>query len=356
MPSGTVPCVERRTERVVGGLVAAFSLLVATSCSTAQPSGTNEETSVPVATVSRADVAPDERQASLDRPVGDDDADAARLTDAEVDDIVADLEAAGFCDPRDVEDEGIVTAMHFVVDGEIRRACYVDQAGEDVSDVVIDDDPRLIAAWDALASITPHELLDDISLVAGYEPCSSCDTLAFVSALDVEASFFIVAVDVVAAFEDPDELRLTMMHELTHVFAQEPDEQLTVSAKPDECATYHNGVGCFTPDSYVWAWIEEFWPPELLDTLPVDGATADDDDAMARCSIDPAYTSSYAALHPEEDFAETFSAFVYDVVVDPALDAKLAFFDRYPEFVEIRENARAAGLSGLTAAFDGCGD
>ncbi len=140
-----------------------------------------------------------------------------------------------------------------------------------------------------------------------------------------------------------------MMHELTHVFAQEPGSQLVVQDVDDDCATYFNGVGCFTDDSYMWAWIQEFWPQDLLDGLPADGSPDDQRDAEERCRIDAAYTGSYAAVHPEEDFAETFSAYVYDVATDAALVDKLAFFDRYPEFVAIRENARALGLAGTDA-------
>ncbi len=268
-------------------------------------------------------------------------------TDFDVDEVLSELEAAGFCDPVDVEDEGDVTAMHFVVEGELQAPCYSDPPGE--------QDDRLLAAWDALVAITPNELVDDISLFAGYEACSSCDTLAFVVALDTEASFFLMAVDVVAGADDPDELRLTMMHELTHVFAQEPGSQLVVQDVDDDCATYFNGVGCFTDDSYMWAWIQEFWPQDLLDGLPADGSPDDQRDAEERCRIDAAYTGSYAAVHPEEDFAETFSAYVYDVATDAALADKLAFFDRYPEFVAIRENARALGLAGTDANFEGCG-
>jgi len=160
---------------------------------------------------------------------------------------------------------------------------------------------------------------------------------------------------VVAAVDDPDELRLTMMHELTHVFGQETGSQLIVSDGPAGCDTFYNGVGCFTEDSYLWAWIQEFWPPELRETLPRDGSVGSEDAAFERCDADASYTGSYAAIHPEEDFAETFSAYVFDVDVDPALQDKLDFFDRYPEFVAIRENARAAGYSGTPADFQGCG-
>lgn len=279
------------------------------------------------------------------------------LTDQDVATILADLEAGGFCDPSDFEEDGVVTAVHFVVQGQIQDPCYVDQRGEgdDVSQVVVDDDPRLIAAWESLTAITPIELVDDISLVAGYEPCADCGTLAFVTTLDEDATFFIIAVDVVSGAADPGELRLTMLHELTHVFAQRPGEQLIVQSQSVPCDTFFNGIGCFTADSYLWSWIQEFWPAEIRDSLPADGGVGTDDEADARCAADAGYTGSYAAVHPEEDFAETFSAYVFDVEVDPALTAKYAFFDRYPEFVAIRENARAAGFSGVDDNFGGCG-
>ncbi|MFK8023738.1 MAG: hypothetical protein AB8G26_07220 [Ilumatobacter sp.] len=275
-------------------------------------------------------------------------------SDEETAQIVDELIAAGFCDAQDFDDDGEVTAIHFVLDGVIQNPCFVAQPG-DVDDVVFDDDPRLIAAWNELLRVTPVGLVDDISLLAGYESCSTCDTLAYVTTLDVDAEFFVIAVDVVAAAENLDELRLTMLHELAHVFTQRPGDQLLVQDVDVPCPTYFNGIGCFTETSYMWAWIEAFWPADVLDTLPDDGSVATDAEAEARCNLDPAFTGSYAAVHPEEDFAETFSAFVFDVEVDSALASKLEFFERYPEFVEVRENARAEGLAGTEAAFEGCG-
>lgn len=293
-----------------------------------------------------------------DEPADDDESlGAEQLDQAEVDELIAELTDGGFCDPSDVRDDGVVTAMHFVVEGRLQMPCYVDQPndGDDVADVVIDDDPRLIEAWESLVAITPIELVSDISLLAGYEPCPECSTLAFVTTLDEDSTFFLLAVDVVSGASDPDELRLTMMHELTHVFAQEPGAQLIVSSGPFGCDTFYNGAGCFTEDSYLWAWIQEFWPLEIRDTLPRDGSVGTDDEAFERCDLDAAYTGTYAAVHPEEDFAETFSAYVYDVEASPALGAKYAFFDRYPEFVAIRDSARALGLPQIEGNFGGCG-
>lgn len=277
----------------------------------------------------------------------------------DTDEVLAELTEAGFCDPDVVGGDGFATAMHFVVDGELQPPCYVDQVGgADVDEVVVDDDPRLITAWDSLVATTPHELLSDISLFVGFEPCTSCDTLAFVATLDEDATFFAMAVDVVSGESDPDELRLTLMHELSHVFGQKPGEQLDIDVvDASQCDTFFNGAGCFTTDSYMWNWVQSFWPPELLDTLDVESSDASGvDDALdERCRTDAAYTGLYAATSPEEDFAETFSAYVYDVEVDDALDDKLAFFDDYPEFVALRDNARGLGLDGTEGDFTGCG-
>jgi hypothetical protein len=279
------------------------------------------------------------------RVVGNDASDiTSTIDDAEVADILAELEAEGFCDPNDVEgtgDVGDVTAMHFVVRGRLEPPC-------------LGEDPRLIEAWDALAEITPPDFLDDVSLLAGYDACSGCDTLAFVSALDDAGSFFLLAVDLTAGEDDPDELALTLQHELSHVFTQDPSTQLDVGTDAGACPTFHNGTGCFTSDSYMWAWIDQFWNLDDLTRLSEDDGT-DPEGGEARCSVDPSYTGSYGASSPEEDFAEVFAAYVFDVDVGPGLDDKLAFFDRYPELQQVRASAAAAGMTGLPNTFEGCG-
>ena len=262
----------------------------------------------------------------------------------ELADILDELEAEGFCDPADVENDGTVTAMHFVADGRIQEPCYTDEGA---------DDPRLLDAWAIITDIAPVELYDDVSLFAGYE--GSSDTLAFVTTLDQAFSFFLMAVDVTAGDRDPDELRLTMLHELTHVFAQHPDTQLDVSVEDAaSCDTFFNGNGCFYDGAYIDEWIESFWTPDMLDGLPSDGAPLSDDESFELCLAVGGFTGAYAATHPEEDFAESFTAFVFGVDLPTDLDDKLDFFERYPEFVEIRDNAADRGLSGLEVSFDLC--
>ena len=64
----------------------------------------------------------------------------------------------------------------------------------------------------------------------------------------------------------------------------------------------------------------------------------------------------YAQSHPDEDFAESFAAFVFQIDVDsPQLEDKLAFYEERPELAAFRDRAVAAGLAGLPNDFDVCG-
>lgn len=263
--------------------------------------------------------------------------------DAETEAILAELVEGGFCDPDDVSAGGEgseVTSMHFVVDSTVQPPC----SGE--------LDPRVEAAWATLTEVTPTSLTDRVTLLAGFNGCEECTTAAFVSALDEGGSIFLMAIDVQFGEQDPDELALTLQHELSHVFTQDPETQLDVSVGPDECTTYYNGNGCFRDDSYGWEWIQQFWDAESLATIVADDANGEA--GVDRCTAGAPFTGSYGAGDPEEDLAQVYSAFVYDVDVSPALADKLAFFDAYPEFREVRERAEAAGRHEGNYSFENC--
>lgn len=244
------------------------------------------------------------------------------------------------CDPTDVgEEEGEVTTIYSVLDGELDALCY------GVSDPVVE------ASWDSLATVANSEALADVLLFAGYE--AAADTMAFAGPIDDDNQQFVIAVDVVSAAHDVDELRLTMVHELAHVLTQTPD-QLDTDLLPEECETLWNGLGCFRPDSYVAGWVEQFWTDEDVASLPGDGAI-DEAGGEDRCVLEPNFVGSYAASHPEEDFAETFSAWVFSVDVDAELAPKFDYFATFPELVVMRQAAIQAGLVDLPSNFDRCG-
>jgi len=242
------------------------------------------------------------------------------------------------------DEEFAFVAAYDVIDGELADVCF----GE--------NDPVTADAWEALATIAPASQLADIGLFAGYEPDGeiAAETLAFVSALDVDGTGFLMAVNTLDAAADPDELLLTMAHEFTHVFTATPAQLDRSDEAVDDCGTYVNGEGCYLPDSLLLAWIDEFWTDDLLAGVDV---TADDPAAAEdRCLDDDGFFGVYAATNPEEDFAEAFSAFVFDV--EPATDGqaeRLDWIAAQPGLVEFRDSAVAAGMTPLSNDFDVCG-
>lgn len=245
------------------------------------------------------------------------------------------------CLPEAVGEEfGPVDAIYTVVGGELGEVCF----GEP-SEV-------LEEAWQGLANVTPIEQLEPLRLLAGFD--GGGDTLAFTAFADSRrVDVFLIAVDLVSAEDYPEETQLTMVHELAHVFTQMPDE-LDVNADPEQCDTFWNGVGCFYPDSYMGQWIEDFWTEDDLFAQPGDG-TADEDLGEERCALDPGYLGSYAASSPEEDFAETFSAFAFDLDVPAGVEPKMIWFEQFPELVEFREMQRASDIPQVPNPFDACG-
>ncbi len=243
------------------------------------------------------------------------------------------------------DDDGFdFVAAHPVINGGLGAPCLGD----------VDD--TLVAAWNALGSFSPPTQLTDIGVFSGFVPASddATDTLAFVTALDDDGAQFQMSVNLEAAELDEAELLLTLAHELTHVFTA-TSEQLDRSAEAiDDCATYDNGDGCYTDDALMTAWIDEFWDPTVLAT--VDPFVDDPDAADQRCDLDAGFFGAYAATNPEEDFAEAFSAFVFDLpAATPGQQERLDWIAAQPGLAEFRTLAESAGLTPLDNNFDVCG-
>lgn len=258
------------------------------------------------------------------------------------DDLVDDPD----CDPATIgDDDGSLVAAYAVQDAQVVGVC----AGE--------PDGRLDAAWQELTAAVPAAQLRALTVFAGYDDPDS-DVAAFATLLGDANDRFGIAVNLALAEEDPVEFRLTLVHEVAHVFTQTPD-QLDVDADPADCATFHNGNGCFVDGSLMAEWIDRFWSDDQLDALPdpagSDDAEGDDPAAEERCSLDPGFLGTYAASSPEEDFAESFSAFVFDLDVPAEVQPRLDFFAQHPELAAVREHALADGRDRPVNNFDECG-
>jgi hypothetical protein len=236
------------------------------------------------------------------------------------------------------------TSAHLVIDGDLGDVCFGNE------------DPVIVDAWESLAIIAPPGQLGDLVLFAGFVPDgdAEADTLAFVNPVDADGTAFQMSVNTVDAAADPDELLLTLAHEFTHVFTATSAQLDRSDEALDGCDTWFNGEGCYLPNSLMMAWIDEFWSGPLL--AGVDPLEDSPDAADARCDEDAGFFGPYAATNPEEDFAEAFSAFVFELeAFTDGQAARLDWIEAQPGLREYRDRAVEAGLTPLDNNFAACG-
>jgi hypothetical protein len=251
------------------------------------------------------------------------------------------------CDDESLggDDTIAFTTAYVVVDGQLGATCLGGPDG------------RLVAAWDELVAISPPGQLTDLDLFAGFTSREDGDseTLAYVNALDSEGTAFQMSVNLPAFGDDRAGASLTLAHEFSHVFTETPSQLDRSVTDPADCTTHFNGDGCYRPDSLMAAWIGRFWSTAELADVDVD-ADPYPEDGDARCDADDSFLGPYAATNPEEDFAESFSAFVYQVEPEtPGQEAKQAWIADRPGLAEFRDRAATAGLGPLPNAFELCG-
>jgi hypothetical protein len=235
-------------------------------------------------------------------------------------------------------------AAHYVVDGVLGALCNGDEDG------------RLFQAWEALATIAPQGQLGDLGVFSAFEEAGAGDevTLAFVQPLDVDGTLFQMSISLDEYEFDPQEALLTMAHEFSHVFTATPSQTDRSVEAAENCTTYDNGEGCFLEDSLIFQWVDIFWVDYIDDFDPlVEAFIADGEE---RCAQDAGFLGPYAASNPEEDFAESFSAYVFDVeAATPEQQERLDWMADQPGLAEFRDRAEAAGLTPVGNNFEVCG-
>ncbi len=241
------------------------------------------------------------------------------------------------------DDDVEVVSAHVVLGGTLGATCLGDP------------DATLDEAWRTLEAFVPPQRLSSLALFVGFVGGEAGDesTFAYVNTVDDDGTRFQMSVNIDAAEEFPDEVAVTLAHEFSHVLTSLPD-QLDRWADPDDCPTYFNGEGCYLPTSIMAGWIEAFWADLIDEVDPYAEASAEAGDA--RCNLDPRFLGAYAASSPEEDFAETFAAFVMGVPVDePEQREKLEWIADQPDLALYRSRAEAAGLVPSSYEFEPCG-
>lgn len=128
------------------------------------------------------------------------------------------------------------------------------------------------------------------------------------------------------------------IHEFAHVLSYESVSDITKHYSSASCHVYFRSSGCPRKNSYLGQFVDTFWGKNDLNNIVRFGS-----DAWSSQDIEIQFVSDYAAVGPEEDFAETFATFVLTgkPTDDTKRAAKIRFFYDYPELLELRTGIRA---------------
>ncbi|WP_345802867.1 hypothetical protein AAIB33_07235 [Microbacterium sp. AZCO] len=209
-----------------------------------------------------------------------------------------------------------------------------DVDGNELVDANVPEDHA--AVWDRFAELFPADSHPEITMFVAIdaEASGGVDGALERNGIDPEQRY--IAIDA-TDYDEPDELDRTLIHEFTHLVTLRAT-QVTDAIADEDCPLYANR-GCPLPGSYLEAWETEFWP---------DAAAPDfdesDESVEERYDADE-YVTEYAATNPDEDIAESFASWVVgdtEASVGTTVADKLAFFEDYPELVQLKTHILAA--------------
>lgn len=136
--------------------------------------------------------------------------------------------------------------------------------------------------------------------------------------------------------ESSDEL---IFHELAHIISYEAIVGVPTPAV-QSCHSYFKQSGCLAENMYLYVFTDAFWTTADLNRALDYSNDRDPVESAYRYfqSNEEEYVSDYAALSPEEDFAESFAVYVTDPVTrDGSVKSrKVWWFDQFAEFRGIK--------------------
>jgi|AntRauTorckE6833_2_1112554.scaffolds.fasta_scaffold06473_3 hypothetical protein len=131
--------------------------------------------------------------------------------------------------------------------------------------------------------------------------------------------------------EDPESSASTelMVHEFAHIFSL--DQIFRDRTVAHSCHSYFADTLCYGKDSYLGQFVDTFWSNRMLDDLQSVqvGSRFDQGDFYDR--YESQFVSEYAATDPAEDFAESFTWYVYGEMAPQGsvADQKIEFFYQF---------------------------
>ena len=203
--------------------------------------------------------------------------------------------------------------------------------------------------FDTYASITPKQILDQVSIFfistddygQGGEDASilklNYQLCEYFGIKNCDISKFYVSIDpldmVFDGVVDEQYLKPTLIHENAHILSLSANQGDNNGLPPEaydrpsllkqlmtegerSCANYYNDLaGCMDKDSYLNAFFQKFWAGIYHDhnwefeyDVDDDGFSKQNEMFYKRYSTQ--FVTEYAASNPDEDFAESFMAFI----------------------------------------------
>jgi len=223
---------------------------------------------------------------------------------------------------------------------------------------VFDDGPILIYGesyqahavyWGVAEIVMDESITDDfIGYFAVYRD-DETDVAAYVESSSLSDEWLL-------AFNDSqiESREITMVsvaeifaHEMAHVATLNVD-QVQFGIRESLCKTDYTYEGCPNSESYYQLFINEFWDKQGLAYInSLQDLSSEDIYQEVESWYLPRksnFVTQYAATHPAEDIAESFSHFLLQDLIgeyyqygDVALQ-KINFFSHFPEFLELKNN------------------
>ena len=210
-------------------------------------------------------------------------------------------------------------------------------------------DPSHEEIWKLFTKIIPLYYRGDFNLYSVYEDAES-DTIASVVQdtsdntkwnMDVNKALFYDANGKLTTKENTH----TLIHEFAHVLSLGKSQvdylpmnlsfESSIDRFKEKCSSTFLSEGCLKKQSYLQAFISQFWTKEEL------LATEENGQSIYEWQ-ESEFVTDYAATNPAEDIAESFTYFVLKPkpVGTTIAEKKMLFFYQYDELVKLRNLIR----------------
>lgn len=196
--------------------------------------------------------------------------------------------------------------------------------------------------FNRVLELFPGTYDEKLGRVGVYEG-ESVDFDAFVETLPPKHDYWLYAVNE-KMLEDvaTDWNTELIVHELAHIVSYEAPSGKT-SFINQSCDVYFTLHGCPAEGSYLALFVDDFWSsPDLARAKQFVEANDDYESAYAYYNEHKStYVSDYAAIAPEEDFAESFAHYMLDETPSGRVaNQKVDFFGKFSDFIKIRSEIR----------------